>query len=193
MCDDEANSVEVRASSMAIPRHGCWVHEYRELMCSFPTGVTVVTAIAAGGTPRGLTCSSLTSVTLAPPTLLVCLASKSPTLEAVRASGAFAVNLLHARARASAQLFATPGANRFANTVWRAAGPYGLPHLVDDAFAVADCRLASEVLVGDHTIVLGVVEAIDHDADQPLLYGLRGFASWPTSSPPESACAEADA
>jgi len=80
----------------------CSTEDYRDLMCSFPTGVSVVTAADEDGRPWGLTCSSLSSVTLAPPTLLVCLASRSPVLAVARASGRFAVNLLHARAHATA-------------------------------------------------------------------------------------------
>lgn len=61
--------------------------EYRDLMCSFPTGVTVVTTLDAAGEPFGMTCTSMTSVTLRPPTLLVCLRVGSATLEAVRNRG----------------------------------------------------------------------------------------------------------
>lgn len=157
----------------------CSTEDYRDLMCSFPTGVSVVTAADEDGRPWGLTCSSLSSVTLAPPTLLVCLASRSPVLAVARASGRFAVNLLHARAHATARLFATPGADRFARTAWQAADGSGLPHLLDDAFAAADCHVVAELPVGDHTVLFGEVARISRGADLPLLYGLRRFAAWP--------------
>lgn len=160
----------------------CSVDDYRELMSSFPTGVAIVTAVGPDGTPLGMTCSSLISVTLVPPTLLLCLTSASRTTEAALASGSFAVNLLHARARGVAKLFATPGAERFANTAWQATGPDSLPHLMDDAFAIADCRVARALPVGDHTLLIGAVDEIEHRPDQPLLYGLRTFASWPAAS-----------
>jgi flavin reductase (DIM6/NTAB) family NADH-FMN oxidoreductase RutF len=51
-----------------------------------------------------MTCSSVTSVTLLPPTLLVCLRVGSGTLEAVSAHGGFAVNLLHEEARHAAEV-----------------------------------------------------------------------------------------
>jgi flavin reductase (DIM6/NTAB) family NADH-FMN oxidoreductase RutF len=160
----------------------CAATAYRTLMSSFPTGVTVVTAADDDGRPWGLTCSSLASVTVDPPTLLVCLTSRSPVLAVVRRSGHFAVNLLHARARSTAQLFATPMADRFARVAWQPSGTADLPHLVDDAFAVADCRVVGDISVGDHTILLGEAEQISHDADQPLLYGMRRFALWPSAT-----------
>ena len=42
-------------------------------MASFPSGVTIVTAAGGDGRPYGMTCSSLCSVAMTPPTVLVCL------------------------------------------------------------------------------------------------------------------------
>ncbi|MFD7337892.1 flavin reductase family protein [Streptomyces violascens] len=151
---------------------------YRDLMSAFPTGVAVVTSVDAEGSPRGMTCSSLTSVTLEPPTLLVCLRRGSATLDAVNTHGGFAVNLLHADAQHTAELFAGSDPDRFARVYWRRS-PSGLPHLTDDAIAVADCRVAGLFDVGDHTIVLGQVGGISRSDGRPLLYGLRRFAAWP--------------
>ncbi|MGH3800621.1 MAG: flavin reductase family protein, partial [Pseudonocardiaceae bacterium] len=61
------------------------VGRFRDLMSSFPTGVSVVTALDREGHPWGATCSSLSSVTLSPPTLLVCLREQAGTLHAVLA------------------------------------------------------------------------------------------------------------
>jgi flavin reductase (DIM6/NTAB) family NADH-FMN oxidoreductase RutF len=162
----------------------CTVEEYRDLMSLFPAGVAVVTATSADGEPRGFTCSSLSSVAVAPPTLLMCIASDSPTLAAISQVGRCAVNLLEASARDTARLFATPDVDRFAAVAWEFS-PGGLPHLVKDAIAVAECRAVRQIPVGDHTIVLGeVIETFGGDGGgQPLLYGLRTFASWPGPGP----------
>lgn len=42
-----------------------------------------------------MTCLSLCSVNVDPPTLLVCLRAQSPTLVAILRCGTFATNLLH--------------------------------------------------------------------------------------------------
>ncbi|MEV7230043.1 flavin reductase family protein [Polymorphospora sp. NPDC051019] len=152
--------------------------DYRLLMSSFPTGVAVVTSIGADTSPRGATCSSLSSVTLAPPTLLVCLTTRSSTLEAIRARGCFAVNLLHARARRTAEVFASPVDDRFAHVRWQPTAAEGLPWLVADALAVAECTVAGLFPIGDHMVVIGEVTAVEISSDVPLLYGMRQFSVW---------------
>ncbi len=150
---------------------------YRALMSAFPTGVAVVTAVGHAGQPCGMTCSSLTSVTLNPPMLLVCLRLGTRTERAVRASGAFAVNLLSSTALATAELFAGPVADRFSRVRW-AWSSGGLPRLTADAFAVADCAVTETHDVGDHAVLFGRVERVVQSADTPLLYGLRQFGAW---------------
>lgn len=156
----------------------CDADAYRALMSAFPTGVSVVTTVGADGLPRGLTCSSLASVTLRPPTLLVCVHAGSSTLAALRTGGWFAVNLLHARARETAELFSAPVADRFSQVAWAPSRASGLPLLVQDAFAVAECRVTRALNVADHVVVLGEVASVDRTPDAPLLYGMRRFAAW---------------
>lgn len=156
--------------------------QYRVLMSAFPTGVAVVTAVGAAGQPCGMTCSSLTSVTLSPPTLLVCLRLGTRTERAVRASGAFAVNLLSGTALAAAQLFAGPVADRFSRVRW-AWSPGGLPRLTADAFAVAECAVAEASDISDHAVFFGRVERVTHSPATPLLYGLRQFCAWNPAEP----------
>ncbi|MQY04648.1 flavin reductase [Actinomadura macrotermitis] len=151
---------------------------YRSLMSAFPTGVAVVTSIGADMLPRGATCSSLCSVTLSPPTLLVCLKAGSTTLEAITTRQSFAVNLLNAGARRAAEIFASPVADRFAHVDWRPTGAEGLPWLESDALAVAECAVAGMLDVGDHAVVLGEVVGAEILAGEPLLYGRRRFSAW---------------
>ncbi|MFE5597687.1 flavin reductase family protein [Streptomyces coelicoflavus] len=90
----------------------------RQLMAAFPTGVGIVTAFDAEARPWGMTCTSLASVTLEPPTLLICLRKGSPTLDAVLTAGEFAMNLLHRGARSTAELFASGAPDRFDRVEW---------------------------------------------------------------------------
>ncbi len=160
------------------------LEEFRAMMCTFPTGVAVVTTFDRSGAPCGTTCSSVVSVTLQPPTLLVCLKDGSPTLDAVLSTGIFTVNLLHGQARRTAETFAAAG-DRFARVSWAYIGADGGPHLVGDAHAIADCRLVRAERVGDHTVLFGEVSRItERPGPPPLLYGLRRYGSWPADAPP---------
>ncbi|UUU22860.1 flavin reductase family protein [Streptomyces sp. DSM 40750] len=154
--------------------------DFRTLMSGFPTGVAVVTATDTDGAQRGMTCSSLCGVSLEPPVLLVCLRGGSPTLDAVLCSGAFAVNLLHADARPTAELFASGDPHRFGKVPWEAGPQAAGPHLVRDAHTVADCGVLSAQPVGDHVTVYGEIRRVTRRGDRiPLLYGLRQFRPWP--------------
>ncbi|GAA3582994.1 flavin reductase family protein [Amycolatopsis ultiminotia] len=152
---------------------------FRGMMAAFPSGVGVVTALDEQGEPRGMTCSSICSVTLEPPTLLVCLRSVSPTCAAVLGRGRFAVNLLHQDSQPIAELFASGDPARFERVHWR-ADELRAPHLPDDTHAVADCVVTSYHDVGDHTVVYGeVLDVTQGPPARPLLYGLRRYATWP--------------
>jgi flavin reductase (DIM6/NTAB) family NADH-FMN oxidoreductase RutF len=153
--------------------------EFRTMMSGFPTGVCVVTSVDADGAPWGMTCSSVCSVTLAPPTLLLCLRSGSPTLAAALDRGAFTVNLLHEGAQDAAELFASGNPHRFDLLPWEQHADAAGPHLVRDAHTVADCVVSLTQTIGDHVIVFGEVHRIArHRPRPPLLYGLRQFRAW---------------
>lgn len=153
---------------------------FRGFMSGFPSGVAIITTMDEQGQPRGLTCSALCSATTQPPTLMVGLRAASPTLKALLKRGTFAVNLLHERARQTAELFASGAPDRFDLVSWQAG--HGGPHLLEDAHAVADCRVSDSVLVGLQRMVFGEPFRISDLAEaEPLLYGLRRYGSWSTT------------
>ncbi|MFH8606818.1 flavin reductase family protein [Streptomyces sp. NPDC018029] len=151
--------------------------EFRDMMASFPTGVSVVTARDDSAEPRGMTCSSLCSLSVNPPTLLTCLRSGSPTLGAVLASGAFAVNLLHGEADWVAALFASGAPDRFDRVAWRPSRRTRSPALIEAAHAVAECTVERTHPSGDHVIVVGAVRSVERFRHQSaLLYGFRRYS-----------------
>jgi flavin reductase (DIM6/NTAB) family NADH-FMN oxidoreductase RutF len=76
-------------------RYGISPERFRVALGSYPTGVTVVTAIGPSG-PSGATANAVTSLSLDPPMMLACLDRGSRTLTAVRGQGRFGVNALAA-------------------------------------------------------------------------------------------------
>jgi flavin reductase (DIM6/NTAB) family NADH-FMN oxidoreductase RutF len=153
---------------------------FRSLMAGFPTGVAVLTALDLDGRPWGMTCSSVCSVSVDPPTLLVCARDGSPTLGAMLRRGTFTVNLLHHGARPTAELFASGDPDRFDRVDWEHPPSLGGPHLVRDAHAMADCRITHTQQVATHLVVFAAVEQVAHrPGEHPLLYGMRQYAAWP--------------
>lgn len=155
---------------------------FRDLMGSHPSGVAVITTADPQGTPYGFTCTALCSVSLDPPQLLVCAGNNGSTLPVLAARGAFTVNLLHSAGRRAAEAFAGPAAERFSGVSWQPAPATGLPVLIQDAHATAECRVTRLVPAGDHTIVIGeVLHTQTHTPateEAPLLYGMRRYSTW---------------
>jgi flavin reductase (DIM6/NTAB) family NADH-FMN oxidoreductase RutF len=150
----------------------------REAMSRFPTGVSVVTARDGAGDVYGTTANSLTSVSLDPPLLLVCLAHTSRTLEVLLETRAFAVNLLAAEAEAVARGFARSAAHEAWEGVQHAAGPSGSP-LFSGAHAAIECEIEHVHPAGTHDIVLGRVVhvVVDDDSGDALLWFRSTYGS----------------
>lgn len=143
--------------------------EFRSVMGLFATGVTVVTGVGPDGAPIGMAANSFTSVSLHPPLVLVCMARSSSTWPAIRASGAYCVNVLAEDGEELSRRFGARGAERFAGSAWT-PGPTGSP-VLDGAIAWADCRIEAEHDAGDHSIVVGLVVALGRGPDgRPLLF-----------------------
>lgn len=151
---------------------------HRDFMSCFPTGIAIITTVARDGTPRGLTCSSLSSVSLSPPILSVCMGIWSRTLAAVRDHGSFAVNIMSVHGLPAAEIFASAAPGHFDRVEWCLADIADLPRLADTV-AFAACRVVATYEVGDHVVVFGEVTTVSCSESIPLLYGLRQFAAWP--------------
>src|SRR5918997_3789052 len=91
----------------------CDGERYRHVIGHFATGVTVITS-HHDGTDHGATASAVTSVSLDPPSLLVCLNRAAVTESAVRESGTFVVNILREDQGELALRFAGRHGDKFA-------------------------------------------------------------------------------
>jgi flavin reductase (NADH) len=154
---------------------------FRSVMSAFPSGVTVVTTLGAGGVPLGVTCSATCSVSLDPPLLLVCLNRNSRVLSALVDRGEFIVNFLRDSRESTSSLFASSTTNRFETAVWQPSRRGGLPLLSADTIAYAECAVTGVVDAGDHAIVIGaaVDGTVHDDAIGPLMYWRRRYGRWP--------------
>jgi flavin reductase (DIM6/NTAB) family NADH-FMN oxidoreductase RutF len=128
--------------------------EFREVLGSFATGVTVITAVTAGGERLGSTASSFNSVSLDPPLILFSLARSAKAFDAWQSVEAFAVNILTERQDALSTRFARPLTDKWKD-VETVAGPVaGLP-LLPGALASMECSTYARYDGGDHIIMVG--------------------------------------
>lgn len=149
--------------------------DYRSAISRFATGVTLITAYD-GDEPAGMTASAVTSLSLEPLQLLVCISTDLPTHELLERSGRFAVNVLGEGAEDLAMRFATPDVDRFAGVQLREG--WTSPAL-ETAIAAFDCEVADMLPGGDHTIFVGRVLRCDHDENaRPLVYWASNFGEF---------------
>ena len=144
-------------------------------MARVPAGVVVVTARGAGGF-RGLTASSLVSISIDPPMVLVGLEREAATRAAVVDGKAFNVNVLNRSQEFIADRFA--GRAPAIDPAWRDV-PYhasvnGLP-LIDGCAAWLECRLVEVHPVGDHDVCVGEVVGAMTGSGDPLVLWDRAF------------------
>ena len=153
----------------------------RSVMGRVAATVTIVTALDADGDPVGITVSAFTSVSADPPIVLFCIHDRAESLEAMLEAPGFTVNVLPRGAVDLAMLFATRGADKFADTERRNPEYRGAGPVLEEAFAHFACRTIERIEMGDHWVLFGAVEggAVDEAVD-PLVYLDRAFGGFTT-------------
>lgn len=141
--------------------------EFRDVIGHFASGVTVITT-RRSGVPHGTTANAISSLSLEPPMLLICMNKSSSTGQAVADSGRFAVNILSEDQPEEAMRFASKGDDKFSG-IAITDGEFGDP-LLEDALATLECRIVEEVTGGTHTVFLAVVERASARSGAPLAY-----------------------
>ena len=145
---------------------------FRRAAGQFASGIVVVTT--RGG--HAMTVSAFTSVSLDPPLVLFCAEKIARFHDAVLAEGSWAVSILAEDDEKTARWLATRGRplDGQLDGVAHHPGPATGAPLLDDALAALECRTTAVHDAGDHSIVVGQVEAVTappETADRgPLLH-----------------------
>jgi len=132
---------------------------FRAAMRHLASGVCLV-AHSIGGVRAGMTATAVASLSLEPPTLIVCVNRAASAYADLTPGAAFGVSVLGADHRVFAERFAgwtgEEGAERFREGRWRFA-PNGAP-LLGDALAAFACEVEEIVERNTHAIVIGRVK-----------------------------------
>jgi flavin reductase (DIM6/NTAB) family NADH-FMN oxidoreductase RutF len=148
---------------------------FRTLMGSFPTGVAVVTARGPGGELAGMTASALSSVSLDPPLLVICVDRATDFHRSIEGAPHFALSVLASDQEAMSRRFASETEDRF-NGVGYTLDQFGLP-LLEGAAAHLVCERWDARKVGDHTLFFGLVIGGATFPRAPLVH-FRGGYRW---------------
>jgi flavin reductase (DIM6/NTAB) family NADH-FMN oxidoreductase RutF/DNA-binding GntR family transcriptional regulator len=144
---------------------------FRRVVGNLTSGVSVVTT-TVGTTRSGMTASSVTSLSLDPPMMLVCINKAVPMSQAVSQAGRFAVNVLAEDGAHLAARFAAPHPDKF-DGVAVEAGTHGLP-LLSEALAHLECEVVEAVEGGTHLVFFGRVLSASFAEDREPLAYFRG-------------------
>jgi flavin reductase len=144
-------------------------------MARVPAGVVVVSARTENGY-RGMTASSLVSISVDPPMVLVGLEREAATRVAVAETRAFNVSVLTRSQEFIADRFAgrAPAIDAMWQGVPHRLGANGIP-LIDGCAAWLECRLVEIRRVGDHDVCVGEVTAATAGSGDPLILWDRSF------------------
>jgi flavin reductase len=144
-------------------------HDFKQAMRRVASTVNVIT-VCVGGEPMGITATAMSSLTLDPPSLLICINRTASLHSPLEDVSHFCVNVLHRSQEEIAQMFADKSRRelRFA-TGWQV--DCARPPRLADAQAAILCRRIQHFPYGTHSIFIGEVEevAVRGDVD-PLVY-----------------------
>ncbi len=145
--------------------------EFRKLFGHFPTGITVI-GMNNDGQLSGITANSVTSVSLDPMLLLVCIAKKAASHNKLKSAGHFSINFLSNKQQDVSQFFASSSneENPMGDFKYR-LGKNESP-IINNVIAWVECSITDWFPGGDHSIVLGEVTdmKIENSTHQPLIY-----------------------
>lgn len=143
---------------------------FRAAMRRLASSVAIVAARGEAG-PVGIAATSITSLTMAPPSVLVCINRASSLHACLAIEAPLSINLLSRDQLDVSAAFGggVPNPQRFEVGLWD-NGEYGLP-ILRDAQANLCCVVDRLVDHGTHTIVIAEVESVACcTAVNPLIY-----------------------
>lgn len=152
----------------------CESELFKSMMRRIASTVAIITANGKDG-QVGITATSVASVSMSPPSLLVCVNQATRLHRAVLECREFRVNYLSRDQEDVALAFGGPfDGDRFGCGNWdltSASGPRLSGCLGDMA-----CTLSESTQFGTHSVFIGVVSSVNQTALPPLLYCNGGFA-----------------
>jgi flavin reductase (DIM6/NTAB) family NADH-FMN oxidoreductase RutF len=151
-------TIVVPTFARATPDHDIAAADFRGAMRHLVGGVSVIT-VGQDQDITGMTVSSVASLSIDPPSLIVAVNRSSSSWPLLVRDRVFGVNILKAGQLEIAERFTgrhgAKGRDRFAGAVWTTAKT-GVPLLVD-ALVAADCEVEEIIERHSHGIVIGRV------------------------------------
>jgi len=146
---------------------------FKKGMSLLAGGVTLITT-GTEAARRGITATSVCSLSATPPSLIACANKDTGTAKAIAKTGTFAVNVLGANHRDLSMVFAgatgVSGEDRFQHGNW-ASHDNGVAYL-EDAIAVFICETVQQISHGTHYAFIANVKDVMliNENDTPIAW-----------------------
>jgi flavin reductase (DIM6/NTAB) family NADH-FMN oxidoreductase RutF len=146
----------------------------------FITGVTVVTTMD-GEAPRGLAVNAFASISLDPPTVLVCVQRTSSTHDCLFRASHLAINILSTDQLDVLNRFAAKSDDKFAGVEW-VPGQFGSP-MIEHSSARVEAEIRERLQASTHTVFICRVVDAEITQRTPIVYAAGRFFDGGALSP----------
>ena len=165
--------------NVAVPLSSLSSPSLKDAMRQVAGGVSVITA-GLGEDRTGLTATSAVSLSVEPPTMIICVNRSASAWPVMRRHRHFCVNVLAEHQQPVADRFAgrggVKGAARYEHAAWLSLATGALA--LDGALASIDCEIEDFIDRHSHSIVIGAVRAIRVNPGRPLVYAQGGYGGF---------------
>ena len=148
--------------------------EFNFAMRKYAYSVSIVSNTSNEGINNAITISSFTSISLDPPSILMCINKNSRFNKTLFIDSIFCINLLNKKQKEIAELCANPKRSdeRFDNNKWTKSNP---PKLLG-ALVHLTCCTDKIIDYGTHSIIIGIVkESTTSKHQNTLMYKNKKF------------------
>jgi flavin reductase (DIM6/NTAB) family NADH-FMN oxidoreductase RutF len=148
--------------------------EFKIAMRKYAYSVSIVSNTSNEGINNAITISSFTSISVDPPSVLMCINKSSSIHKTLIIDSSFCINLLNEKQKEIAELCANPNKSdeRFNNKKWTKSNP---PKLLE-ALVHLTCRVDKIIDYETHSIVIGIVkESTTSKHNNALMYKNQRF------------------
>jgi len=148
---------------------------FRDVISNLITAVSIIST-QRGDERFGVTASSVTSLSLSPASILVCLNQRLAIADVISETGVFAVNILGEEHGDLAKQFSQNHEDKFRGTNLT-TGDLGNP-ILSDALAHLECRLVERKDFATHAIFIAQIESASYRDGSPLAYWRSSFGNF---------------
>ncbi|HLW61647.1 MAG TPA: flavin reductase family protein [bacterium] len=144
---------------------------FRRAFRRYPAAVTVITYLDAAGHPSGMTATAVCSLSIAPPSVIVCVNRDARAHAAITQGGRFGINLLALGQEHLATHCSRPGAEKTLQPEWISGSGGAHTPVLRGALAHLDCTVRQHFEAYTHSVVIGEVTLVQlGPAAMPLVY-----------------------